>query len=70
MEILVFKTSIQHQDDVQRVGDIFSRVKDILTWHVDTEDEDNVLRVEAVADISSQVKYLVGGAGYFCQELL
>lgn len=69
MEILVFKTNIHLKEDIQRVGNIFKKEKDILTWNVDTEDCDKVLRIEAVADITRKVEFLVKDAGFHCREL-
>lgn len=70
MEILVYKTNIQFKEDIQRVGDIFTKEKDILAWSVDNEDCDNVLRIEATNDISLKVEYMVQDAGYYCEVLL
>lgn len=70
MEILVFKTNISKKQDIERVETMLSKHNDIFTWHVDTEDCDNVLRIEARANISSQVKELLHSGGYFCHELL
>jgi hypothetical protein len=69
MEILVFKTNIHKKDDILKVSDIFNRNKDILAWNVDLEDIDRVLRIEAIANISSKVKLSLSHAGFYCREL-
>jgi hypothetical protein len=69
MEVLVYKTNIDHPGDVERVRPYFDEHPEILKWHVDMEDEDHVLRIEAQSDISGKVENLVRGAGYFCGEL-
>jgi hypothetical protein len=69
MEILVFKTNIQVREDIQKVGNILRKEKDILAWNVDMEDCDKVLRVEAAADITRKIEFLVTDAGYHCCEL-
>lgn len=70
MEILVFKTNIHKKEDIQKVGNIFSEFKDILTWNVDTEDVDKVLRIEAHQDITRKVEHLINSAGYHCEEMI
>jgi hypothetical protein len=69
MEILVFKTNIQVREDIQKVGNILMKEKDILAWNVDTGDCDKVLRIEAKNDITRKVEFLVTNAGFHCSEL-
>ena len=69
MEVLVYKTNINHTQDVEQVRPYLSEHTDILKWHVDIEDEDRVLRVEALSDISGKIEHLVRNAGYTCDEL-
>jgi len=69
MEILVYKTNIHRTHDVEKVKPLFNKQSDILKWHVDIEDKDRVLRVEARADISEKIVKLVSEAGYWCGEL-
>ena len=69
MEVLVYKTNIHQKQDVEKVKTIFSGHGDILKWHVDIEDEDCVLRVEAQTNIARKVEGLVQDAGYWCDEL-
>lgn len=69
MEVLVYKTNIQHYDDVERIKHVFNKQPEILKWHVDIEDIDCVLRVEAPVNISDKIETLVHKAGYLCSEL-
>jgi hypothetical protein len=69
MEVLVYKTNIHDSNDVERVKPFFSEHSDILKWHVDIEDKDRVLRVEAHNNISGKIENLVRDAGYWCGEL-
>lgn len=69
MEILVFKTNIRRQTDIEKVRNIFRRYNDILKWTVDTEDVDNVLRIEATSNITGNVVDVLGNAGYRCTVL-
>lgn len=69
MEILVFKTNIQFREDIQKVGNILMKEQGILAWNVDTDDCDKVLRIEATADITKKVAFLVTNAGFHCCEL-
>ncbi|NJK97089.1 MAG: hypothetical protein HC905_21145 [Bacteroidales bacterium] len=51
------------------MGNILMKEKDILTWNVDTEDCDKVLQIEAVANITRKIEFMVTDAGYHCREL-
>lgn len=70
MEILVFKTNIVQFKDIRKVGNILMKEKDILTWNVDSEDCDRVLRIVAQKNISQKVEMMVNKAGFYCRELL
>jgi hypothetical protein len=69
MDILVFKTNIDREDDVMRV---MSRKKEearIRRWSVDREDCDKVLRVEADEILPDEIIEMINNAGYACEEL-
>ena len=68
MEILVFRTNILEKSDIEQVRQYFGD-HDILNWHVDIEDIDKVLRVEAKSNITVKIENLVKRAGYWCTEL-
>ncbi len=69
MEILVFTTSIEKQDQVNDVKPLLTSVPAINNWNFDLEDCDNILRIEA-NDISPRyIESLLQTAGYDCREL-
>ena len=47
MYILVFKTNISEETDLELIKLIFKRNLSILNWTIDFEDCDKVLRVES-----------------------
>jgi hypothetical protein len=67
--VLVFKTNIQHATDVAAVAPVLAQEQDVLRWHIDTQDIDNVLRIETLALPAHYIEYLMQQAGYQCQEL-
>lgn len=69
MGVLVYKTNINHAQDVDRVKPYFDDQAGIQRWNVDVEDSDKVLRVEAESDISETIVTLVQEAGFQCVEL-
>ncbi|HEY4785041.1 MAG TPA: hypothetical protein VIH57_03285 [Bacteroidales bacterium] len=69
MEVLVFKTNIYQKQDIEKVRPFFNDYRDILKWHVDIDDEDCVLRIEAQENIVGKIQNLVQDAGYWCAEL-
>ena len=69
MEILVFTTSIEKQDQVNDVKPLLTSVPAITNWNFDLEDCDNILRIEA-DDVSPRyIESLLQTAGYDCREL-
>ena len=68
MEVLVYKTNINHRHDIDQVRPYFNNQSEILKWNVDTEDKDTVLRVEVQKDISGTIESLIRKAGYQCIE--
>ena len=68
-EVLVFKTNIFMDRDIQRVSDIMQGDVRILRWTIDKEDCDNVLRIEGDHVRPIEIKILINAAGYYCEEL-
>lgn len=66
--ILVFKTNVsrQQKNTVVRLLSVFN---DIVKIDFDLEDVDNILRVEAIHNISPQIEFLMNVEGFECQEL-
>lgn len=70
MDILVFKTSVQTDEDVDQVQNILNTIGSISEWNFDLEDCDNILRIVANSRISAQkVEQLLNNAGISCCEL-
>lgn len=69
MDILVFKTNIDREDDVLRVMNRMKEEVRIRRWSVDREDCDKVLRVEADEILPDEIIEMIKTAGYACEEL-
>ena len=69
MKILVFKTNIDTPKDVKIVSRVLKVCTKVRSWHVDIEDVDKVLRIEASGNNDNIIKQLVTRAGYLCTEL-
>lgn len=69
MEILVFKTNVTDRKIKRRLFPLLRTIEGILKWNIDFDDEDNVLRVEAVKVSSSQIETTLRNAGFACTEL-
>jgi hypothetical protein len=69
MEILVFKTNVENMRHVRRLYPLLKTIQGILKWNIDTEDVDNILRVEAVSVAPDKVETTLQRAGYYCKEL-
>ena len=67
--ILVFKTNIKSQDDIQVLQSLLDTHDEIEQWNVDLNDEDCVLRVVTYRLSNQDVIDLVCQHGYACAEL-
>ena len=68
-KVLVFKTNICSDTDLNFAAKILSQVAEILSWNVDRYDIDNVLRVESCAIEHSDIIKILCATGFQCQEL-
>lgn len=69
MEILVFVTNIEKEEQVSEVKPLLTAVAAISDWNFDLDDCDNILRIEA-NDISPRyIEFLLKTAGFDCREL-
>jgi hypothetical protein len=69
MDILVFITSVEKQEQVSKVKPLLTAVPAIKGWNFDLEDCDNILRIES-NDISPRyIESLLQTAGFNCREL-
>ena len=70
MHLIILKTNIQTQSMVNAITPVFDDHPEILSWSVDTEDIDNVLRIESSEDLTEQkVLRLLVQKGYSCEKL-
>jgi len=69
MDILIFTTSVEKPEQVNKVKPLLTSVPDIKGCNFDLEDCDNILRIEA-NDISPRyIESLLQKAGFNCREL-
>ena len=68
-EILVFKTNIHEEEDLEKVSKVLDNHEDVSTWSLDREDADKVLRIQASKPIGSQIIDLIKQNGFLCEEL-
>lgn len=60
MQILVLKTSLKTREAVHHIGPILDLHPSIKAWTVDTEDIDNVLRIETNEELlENQIIHLL-----------
>jgi hypothetical protein len=67
-EIHVFKTDIKLKDFI-KLQTLLNNLPGIIQWNLDTEDIDNVLRIESTDVDSNKIINQITQAGYYCQEL-
>jgi hypothetical protein len=71
MKLLIFKTDIASKSMLKAVRPIFNNHSTIKNWSIDTEDIDNVLRIEAVGQLDeSDVIDLMRKRGFRCEVLM
>jgi hypothetical protein len=69
-EILVFRTNVSSDDDVETVGRVLAVKKSNITrWNIDRNDIDKVLRIECEQLQPTAVIRLLRDAGFACEEL-
>jgi hypothetical protein len=68
-DILVFKTNIQSEKDIEKVSPLLTRETGIRRWNVDLDDIDRILRIESDAPDAPYIIELLVQAGYTCEEL-
>ena len=67
--VIILKTNIfsQLETHVRGILDTFNQ---ILTVDFDFEDVDNILRIEASQNITSEIASLLNSKGFLCEELI
>jgi hypothetical protein len=68
-DILIFKTNIDSQHDIERIAQVLEQDQRILKWNVDLEDIDHILRIESREHNPSFVIQLISREGFLCEEL-
>lgn len=70
MEVLILKTDISSNKKIKRLFPIFNSYPAIKRWSVDTEDIDNVLRIEvAQKQNDHEIIKMIQGQGFYCESL-
>ena len=70
MDVLIFKTNISSKKSVLELEPVLEEHPYVIIWSVDTEDIDNVLRVETSGSISEyDIIDLVRTHGFYCEVL-
>lgn len=69
MKLLLFRTDIKTKKKIKALKPLFN-TQVITNWSVDTEDVDNVLRIEAEEHVNEhEVIELIEASGHFCEPL-
>ena len=69
IDVLVFKTNLQTDFDIQQVAPLLDNLPGVLKWNVDRLDIDNVLRIETCDLCATEVIQRLSQTGIFCEEL-
>lgn len=68
--VLVLKTNITSKRKLQAIQPAFNSHAAIQRWTIDTQDRDNVLRIEAHPNLKEEdIVTLVRKYGFDCEEL-
>lgn len=71
MNIIVLKTNIRTARMVHHVSLHFDHHPDIWDWHIDTEDIDNVLRIEGSEKLTEKATIrLLQSNGFYGETLM
>ena len=68
-DILIFKTNIHKESDVEKVASLMVDDPRIKKWTIDLEDIDKVLRIESVHMQEQEIIERIIKAGYRCEAL-
>ncbi|WP_431160843.1 hypothetical protein [Flagellimonas beolgyonensis] len=70
MDILVFRTTLKNEKDIKNISKILNHHKQVISWHVDLEDWEKILRLEVTKErFKNEISARIRGLGYQCQEL-
>lgn len=68
-EILVFKTNLLSEADIEKVALLLNVHTGIRQWNIDQNDIDHVLRIAGNHLLPAEVITILQGAGFTCEEL-
>ncbi len=68
-QILIFCTSLQTLDDVQKISPALNSIPEIKSWSVDLEDCDKVLRVVSESYLMSGILNAIEKTGFNILEM-
>lgn len=69
MEVLVFKTSVQSLESVNRLSPLLNELVGNDRWNFALDDCDRILRIVSGRVSSQDAIQLLLGAGFDCEEL-
>lgn len=71
MELLIFKTDIKTKKKVKMVKPLLINASFIKDWSIDTEDIDNVMRIETIGNLNeSDIIRMMNTCGFQCEALV
>jgi len=70
IDILIFKTNIDTEQDLNKVASLLNRENHIRKWNVDLQDIDRVLRIESEGADQMEIKKKIEYAGFLCEDLI
>jgi hypothetical protein len=71
MKLLIFETNLGSTQNIAAVQSLFNNHHSIIDWHVDMQDVDNVLRIEAKDNMEEvDVINLMATEGFYCGDLV
>ena len=69
IDILIFKTNIETEHDLNKVASLLNTENRIRKWNVDRQDVDHVLRIESEGADHTKIKEKIAYAGFICEDL-
>lgn len=70
MHLLIFKTDLESPSKINTIKPTFDNHQSIKNWNVDTNDIDNVLRIEAADNLfENDIIQILITAGFSCDLL-
>lgn len=70
MKIFIFRTDIKTKKKVNALKKILNNYPTISSWSIDTEDIDNVLRIEGLGNLREKdIISLIRTYGFYCDVL-